>query len=153
MTAVRVLRPADERGSALLEVIVVGVALLVPLAYLGLAAATVQSGAFASSQAVREAARAFATAATPEQGRARAAAAVRLALGDHGFTAPADAVRVSCAGAPCLTPGSAVEVRLDWEVPVPWVPTIVGDGPASVRLSAEHRVPVDDYRRDAAWVG
>lgn len=149
MTVIRRAHGRDDRGSAILEVIVLGVAVLVPLAYLGLAAATVQSAAFAGSQAVREAARAFATSATAEQGRARAAAAARLALGDHGFTAPRHAVVVTCPAGPCLTPGSVVDVRLDWEVPVPWVPAIAGDGPASVRLTAAHRLPIDDFRRDA----
>lgn len=133
-------RRAQDRGSALLEVIVIGVAVLVPVAYLGLAAATVQSAAFAGSQAVREAARAFATAATASEGRARAAAAVRLALADHGLTAPADAVRIRCLGGPCLAPGSAVVVSMEWAVPLP---------PTSVTLSSEHRVPVDDFRGDA----
>ena len=111
-----------EDGSAVIEFIVVGVGVLVPMVYIVLSVMTVHAAAFASTQAVREAGRAFSTASTPGEGRARALAAARIAFRDQGMSLPAGALRVECADGPCLAPGSAVEVRLDWRVPLPWLP-------------------------------
>jgi hypothetical protein len=138
---------STDAGSAVLEFIVVGVGLLVPLVYLVLAVGTVQSAVFASSQAVREAGRAFGSAPTPEQGRIRAVTAASLALADHGLVLPRGSLRVACPAQPCLTPGSVVDVTLAWAVPLPWLPTQLSDGAAaSIPISATHRVPIDEYR-------
>ena len=140
---------SDDRGSALVEFLVVGVAVLVPVAYLALAATSVQAQVLAGTQAVREAGRAFSTSATTAEGRARAMAAARLAFLDHGIAPPADGLRITCVGGPCLSPGSAVDVRLAWSMPLPWVPLSDAEGPA-LSLGAEHVVPIDDYRADPA---
>jgi hypothetical protein len=65
---------------------------------------------------------AFSTAATPEDGRRRAVAAGRIAFADQGLDLPVGALEVTCPDAPCLTPGSVVQVSLDWRVPLPWLP-------------------------------
>ena len=136
-----------EAGSAVVEFVVVAVALLIPIAYLVPAAAAVQSAAFASTQAVREAGRAFSTAATEVDGRQRALAAARLAFSDHGLVLPPGSLRVTCPEGPCLTPGSVVAVDLAWSVALPWLPgSLDSDVPARVPVTATHRVPVDDLR-------
>jgi len=141
--------PQDETGSAVIEFIVIGVGILVPVVYLALAAMAVQRAAFASTQAVREAGRAFSTAATPELGRSRAIVAARLAFADHGLLLPSGALRLTCSDGPCLSPGSAVDVRLEWMVELPWVPAeLVEAGSAGVPIQASGRVPIDDYRGD-----
>lgn len=142
-------RARHDRGSALLEFIVVGVGILVPIAYLALTAAGVQSGAFASTQAVREAGRAFVTSATPVEGLARAQVAARLAFDDHGIDLPSDALQVTCTGGPCLAPGSTVLVQVEWQAALPWLPgDLAGAAPRVVPIRATHRVPVDDFRGD-----
>ncbi len=139
---------ADD-GSAAIEFIVLGIGLLVPLVYLAAAAATVQSAAFASAQAAREAGRAFSSSATPAQGRRLAVAAASLAFADHGLELPAGALRLACTDGPCLSPGSAVEVVLAWEVPLPWLPgSVAADVPARIPVEARQRVPIDDFRGD-----
>jgi len=142
-------RGAADRGSAAIEFIVLGVGLLVPLVYLASAAATVQAAAFASAQAVREAGRAFSSSATPEQGRRMAESAARLAFIDHGLELPGGAMRIACTDGPCLSPGSAVEVVLAWDVALPWLPgTMAADVPARIPVEARQRVPIDDFRGD-----
>lgn len=137
---------ASEAGSAVVEFIVIGIGVLVPLVYVVLSAMTVHTAAFASAQAVREAGRAFSTAVTASDGRKRALTAARLAFADHGLDLPDEALRLTCEG-PCLTPGSTVDVALDWRVPLPWLPaTLAEASAASVPVSAAHRVPIDDYR-------
>jgi hypothetical protein len=139
----------DDRGSAAIEFIVLGIGLLVPLVYVATAAATVQAAAFASAQAVREAGRAFSSSATPAQGRRLAESAARLAFVDQGLDLPPGAMRISCTDGPCLSPGSAVEVVMAWEVPLPWLPgTLAADVPARIPVEARQRVPIDDFRGD-----
>lgn len=137
-----------DRGSALLEVIVLGILVLVPVAYVVLAVAAVQSAAFASAQAVREAGRAFASAATPRAAAERAEVAARLALADQGFDLPRDALRLACFRGACLAPGSIVEVRLTWQVALPWLPATLGEQPVAIPIEAAQVVPIDDYRGD-----
>lgn len=142
--------PADG-GSAAIEFIALGIGLLVPLVYLASAAATVQAAAFASAQAVREAGRAFSSSATPAQGQRLAESAARLAFIDHGLELPGGAMRIACTDGPCLSPGSAVEVVLAWEVALPWLPgTVAADVPARIPVEARQRVPIDDFRGDVS---
>ncbi len=137
----------DQRGAAMIEFIVLGVGVIVPLAYLAISAVTVQAAAFASTQAVREAGRAFSAATTAREGRARALVAAQFAFADQGMELPADALRITCAEGECLAPGSVVDVDLAWSVPLPWLPgSLAADVPARVPIEATHRVPVDDYR-------
>lgn len=144
------MRPRQgDRGSALVEFLILGIGVLVPVGYLALAATSVQAEVLAGTQAVREAARAFATAPTVADGRARAVAAVRIAFADHGLPPPAAGVRIGCTHGPCLSSGSSVDARLSWSVPLPWVPLLVGSDAAPViPVSARHVVPIDDYRAD-----
>jgi hypothetical protein len=100
-------RRRSDEGSAVVEFIIVGIAVLVPMVYVVQCAMTVHAAALASSQAVREAGRAFSTAATEAQGRERASIAGRLAFADQGLALPPGALRVTCPDGPCLSPGSA----------------------------------------------
>jgi hypothetical protein len=141
----------SDRGSAMLEFIAVGVGVLVPLAYIVLAAGGVQAAVFASTQAVREAGRAYASAPSAEQAHARAWGAARMAFDDHGLELPAHALTVTCVAGRCLDPGTAVAIDLRWRVPVPWLPeTFAGSAPGLVPVHVRHVVPVDDYRGDPA---
>lgn len=124
------MRRAD--GSALVEAVLVGLALLVPVVYLVLAAAAVQRAAFAVTGAVRDAGRAYATAGSDAAGRARADAGVRVALSAAGVDVGPGDLTFACSPAPCAyAPGSAVVVRLRVRVALPWLP--VGGIPVSAR--------------------
>lgn len=140
-------RLGSDRGSAVLEFLGLGIGVLVPLAYVVLAAAGVQAAVFASTQAVREAGRAFVSASTTGEAHARAWGAARLAFDDHGLDLPQEALSISCSGGTCLAPGSVVTVQLAWQVPVPWLPeSLAGSAPGLVPVQVRHVVPVDDYR-------
>ena len=128
---------ADD-GTALLEVLVLGVGLLVPLLYAVVSVMSVQSASYAATSAAREAARAYVTAPTPAQGTARARAATRLVLADAGVAAVAP--RVRCVGG-CLQPGSRVDVTVSVWVPLPLVP-----GAPRISVVGAESMPVDSYR-------
>lgn len=127
----------DERGSAALEFVTVGLLLLLPLVYLVLVVAAVQAGALAAEAAARHAARVFVQ--EPDLGRAEAAAdeAVRFALSDFGVAEATSDVAISCAPGGCLEPGALVTVRVSVDIPLPLVPPVLpGDFPLAVTLEA-----------------
>ena len=128
----------DDAGTAILEVLVLGVGLLVPLLYAVVSVMSVQSASYAATSAAREAARAYVTSATPAQGSSRARAATRLVLADAGIAAVAP--RVRCVGG-CLTPGSRVDVTVTVAVALPLVP-----GAPTVTVVGAESMPVDRYR-------
>lgn len=133
------MRPRrDDEGAAVLEVLVLGTGLLVPLLYGVLSVMTVQSASFAATAAARESARGFVTATTAAEGAARARAATRLVLVDAGV--PVVVPRIRCAGT-CLTPGSRVDVTVAVDVPLPLLP-----GGPTVTVTGVESMPVDRYR-------
>ena len=137
----------DERGSAIVEFIVVMLLAVLPIAYLVIAVVRVQAATYAASQAVREAGRAFIQADGVGSARSTARSAAVLAFADQGFELPPSAVSFTCEHNPCLTPSSTVTVSLNWRVPLPLIPTSLSDGtPASVGIHADHLVTVDTYR-------
>ncbi len=139
-------RVRAERGSAVVEFVALGVLLLVPLVYLVVALARVQAGAFAVSQASREAGRAFVTAPAGEVAAARAQAAARISFEDHDFLDTGRLV-VACGSSPCLSPDARVRTTATVSVPLPLVPAFVrGAVPLAVPVSASHISTVDRFR-------
>ena len=128
----------DDQGAAVLEVLVLGTGLLVPLLYGVLSVMAVQSASFAATAAARESARGFVTASTAAEGAARARAATRLVLVDAGV--PVVVPQIRCAGT-CLAPGSRVDVTVTVDVPLPLLP-----GGPTVTVSGVESMPVDRYR-------
>ena len=98
----------DERGSAVVEFVVLGVLMLIPLVYLVMMLARVQAGSYAVSQAAREAGRAYVTAEAGDQAAGRAEAAARIAFLDHSFE-ESGRLAIACDGIPCLRPDGHVE--------------------------------------------
>jgi len=136
-----------ERGAAMVEFTFLAVLLLVPLAYIVVAAFTVQKAAFAVTAATREAGRAFVTADSAATADGRARAAADLAMRDQGLALPDGALRITCGGGECLTPGTAVTVDLEYAVSLPLVPHALGGRPlASIRVHGHHVEVVDPYR-------
>ncbi len=131
-------RLRDDDGSAVLEVLVLGTGLLVPLLYGVLSVMAVQSASFAATAAARESARGFVTASSAAEGAARARAAARLVLSDAGV--PVVAPRIRCAGT-CLAPGSRVDVTVAVDVPLPLLP-----GGPTVTVTGMESMPVDRFR-------
>ncbi len=138
---------SGDRGSAVIEFILIGVAVMAPMVYVINCALMLQSAVLASTQAGREAARAFSMPSTVPQARQRANAAARVAFSDQGFEFPISAMRITCVDGGCLEPGSSVVVDINWRVPLPWLPDSWSDD-ATVPVSSRQRVPIDDYRGD-----
>jgi hypothetical protein len=138
------LNSRSQRGAALVETILLGLILIVPLIWaLGVLGA-IQGGALAATAAAREAG--FDAARTADWGTANEAvdAAVAAAFQNQGLD-PADA-RVRWTSASNLARGGTVEVVVRFPVSVLRAP-LLGDvsGP-SVWVEARHVARIDLYR-------
>ena len=133
-------RPAEtdlDDGTAVLEVLVLGTGLLVPLLYAVISIMAVQSATYAATSAAREAARSYVTGAGTADAASRARAATRLVLADAGIAPTTPVVR--CVGG-CLVPGSRVDVTVTVEVALPLVP-----GGPTITVHGQESMPVDLY--------
>jgi hypothetical protein len=108
----------------------------------------VQRASYGATAATRAAGRAFIivpAGLTEDDARSRAYEAARLAMKDQGLELRPDELKISCDPA-CLEPGSTVTVRLDTEVPLPFIPEALGGERPAVHVSASHTEPYGDYR-------
>lgn len=118
------VRLADDAGSASLEFITAGMLLLIPLVYLIVTLATIQSAALATEGAARHAARVFVQAPDAQTGAQAAGRALELSLADHGVDPEQVELSISCSPNPavCLTRRGWVTVEVSARVPLPLVP-------------------------------
>jgi Flp pilus assembly protein TadG len=135
-----------ERGTAIVELVWLGILLLLPVVWVVLSVFEVQRGAFAVSGAARAAGRAYALAPTDALGQARAEAAARQALAEQGVGDLPLTVAVSCDGPDCHAPGTVVTVRIASRVDLPLLPEALGGGAPSFALDATHTVPIGTFR-------
>lgn len=136
----------DERGTAVVEFIVLGVVLLLPLVYLVMFLGRVQAGAYAATAAAREAGRAYVTATSGESAPGRAQSAARIAFEDQGFEDTGE-VTVTCNGSPCLRPEGRVLVSAQVTVPLPLIPAFArGVIPLQVPVTTTYVGTVDRFR-------
>ena len=139
------LRRRDS-GRAIVEFLVVGLLVLLPVMYFVVALSRVQAAAFAVSTASREAGRAFTTAATEDGAYPRAQGAAQISFEDYDFAADGT-LGLSCDGAPCLRPQGRVETVATVNVRLPLVPDLLsGAIPAFLPVSATHVATVDRFR-------
>ena len=140
------MRSCGEEGSAIVELVVLGVLMMVPLVYLVMSVGRVQAGSYAVTTAAREAGRAFVTAEEGEDAAGRARAAAGIAFADQGFDG-SGALEISCSTTPCLTPDARVETTARVTVPLPLIPAFARDVvPLEIPLSASHLSTVDRFR-------
>lgn len=83
----RLVRLRDERGSGIVEFVLLAVVIFVPLTYGVLAFSSVQRTVLAATDAARQAGRAIATADSPAQAVARATYAAELAAASQNVSA------------------------------------------------------------------
>jgi Flp pilus assembly protein TadG len=143
------MRPRrGERGSAIVEVVWLGILLLVPLLWIVVAVFEVQGGAFAVSSAARSAGRAFALAPDDASGQRAAEAAARQALDDQGLDDVAVDVTVTCTPYPtaCHSGTSIITVRVASRVVLPLMPDFLGGDKPSFHLDSTHTLPIGRYR-------
>ena len=114
-------RLRDDTGAAPLELVTVGVLLLVPLVYLVITLAVLQSAMFAAEGAARHAARLYVQADSVREADRAIERSLAITVDDHGIEPDAVAVTVGCSPAPndCLARGGLVTVGIRIDVPLP----------------------------------
>jgi Flp pilus assembly protein TadG len=142
-----VSRRRDQRGSALVEITWIGLLLMLPLLWIVLSIFQVQKGAFATSTAVRAAARAYALADNDVAGEQQARAVVHQALADQGVESGAQ-IDFSCTPYPhdCHSGTSVITVRIETAVDLPLLPDILGGGAPRFALHASETVPIGQFQ-------
>lgn len=134
----------DETGSASLEFIGAGVLLLVPLVYLIIALAQIQSHTFGVDAAARYATRVLAQ--NPATLDALGSNVTVIAQ-QYGLSPENIRVTVSCVDpGPCPAPGGLVTVTVTALSPLPLMPSfLTHSGGASVTLTASSTHRVSEY--------
>lgn len=141
-----------DGGAAVVEFVLLGVVLLVPLMYLVLALSAVQRSVYGVTQAAREAGRAYVT-GTAAAAAARADYAARLALADQGLPADGVEIRYAAADSDCaaagtqpwpLAPGAVFAVCVTRPLRVPAVPGFLTGGRTTV--TGRYLVHADEHR-------
>ena len=141
---------APDDGNAIVEFVFLAVLLMVPLVYVLLTVFRVQGAAYAVSSATREAGRVYATSDVIDEAGLRALVAARLVMRDSNLTLSARDLRISCSSDPCLAPGSRVNVVIEYDVSLPFLPRLFdGRTLASVQVTSRHLEVVDRYREAA----
>jgi Flp pilus assembly protein TadG len=149
VTRLRAVRARGDDGNALVEFVYLSLLLMIPLFYALLAVFQIQGAAFAVTEASRQAGRAFARADNADEGFARAAKAVDLALKDQGVSGTVQPV-FSCDPSPCdLSSGQRVDVRVSYTVSLPFLGTLLGKQ-AGIPVTGTHTEYVDRFKQDAA---
>lgn len=144
-------RHRDERGSAVVELVWLGILLLIPMVWILLSIFSVQRGAFGVSAAAQAAGRAYALAPTDSVGRARAEEAARLALADQGLEDAPLEITVTCRPFPdCHSGGSVITVRVATRVDLPLLPAVLGGGAPRFALDATHTLPIGQFQEVSA---
>lgn len=133
------LRPRD-RGGSLIESLLLGVVLLLPIAFVVVEFGEIQRAAIGISAASREGGRAFVTASSPSEANERAELAIRRVLSLHRLD-PGRSV-VSIDGR--LTRGGEVRVHVEYRTPKVPVP-LIGEIPG-ITLRSAHLEQVDRHR-------
>lgn len=137
-------RRGDD-GTAMLEFVYLSILLLVPLIYVLTTVFQVQRAAFGVTEAARQAGRAYATAASDDDGRARAAAAADLAMHDQGVGGSSP-LTVDAPEGP--SPGSVVRVRVQHLVPLPIIGGLfAGHVPPGIPVRATSTAVVDRFKQ------
>ncbi len=135
-------RTDGERGSAVVEMAVLGSAIFAVLVNLVVLFGTAQRAALATSAAAREAARVVVVSDSAPEADLRARAAVATAEANHGLTP--GSLRLSVTAPPAR--GRTVRVTVGTSVPVLRIPFLGRVGPAALPVEATQVMRVDPYR-------
>ncbi|WP_341580076.1 TadE family protein [Microbacterium schleiferi] len=129
----------EERGSASLEFLTVGLLMLVPLIYVVVALGQIQHQALGAEAAARHVARAISLSSDATSASSSASEVLSAVMAEYDLDASATSLSISCvpASVSCPTAGAAVRVSVATRVSLPFAPPVLGlDQIASVPVEA-----------------
>jgi len=145
-------RLRGDGGTAVVEFVLLGVLLLLPIVYAVLTALTVQRSAYALTAATREAGRVFAHEGGGASAYDHAYLAARVAMRDQGLDLEPAELRITCEPVECGTPGGHIQVSIDRQVPLPLLPAF-GQNTPSIAVHGRHDEVVDCFASGTAQGG
>lgn len=134
----------NQSGQAVIEALLLGLLLLVPLIWTLGVLSDLHRGALATTAAAREAGFDAAHASSMTQASAAVTRAVEQALTDQGLDPTAARVRWSAGSS--LVRGNAVEVEVAYPVTVLQAPLLGRVAGPSLWVRARHSVRIDPFR-------
>ncbi|GGC87208.1 hypothetical protein GCM10011512_12650 [Tersicoccus solisilvae] len=135
-----------DAGSAVIEFVVLGTLLLVPVVYFILSLGAVQAGSFAVVGAADQAAKTIALSEDPASAGGAAEAAAATTMGDFGFDRSAWTVDVACSAPGCEGAGARVTVRVRLTVPLPLAPAVGGSTLSAAAVESSSTEILGRYR-------
>ena len=138
-------RRGSDAGGAVVEFVVLGVVLLLPLTYVIVAVFRVQAASYGVAAASRDAGRAFVASESSSEAPDRARTAAAIVLADQHIELRDGDLDLGCTANPCLTPGASVTVRIGTTVDLPLLPSVLGGALPPISVEATHLEVVDPY--------
>lgn len=108
------VKSESQRGSAIVEFVLFGIATLMPITLLLTGIFALQRGSFTAQSAVREATRAFVLSQDDSSAFAAAQAASDQTFADAGL--PRVKVLITCTGSPCISPSNSVRISINFPI-------------------------------------
>lgn len=138
------MRTRRESGHALIEVMLLGLVLMVPIAWLLSVFAELHAAALGTSAAAREAGFEAARASDAASADLALTRLVEQSVEDHGLDPRR--VEVKWSPAPGWQRGGSIEVLITYEVPVFQAPLLGSVSEPAVSVTAAHVATIDRYR-------
>jgi hypothetical protein len=133
----------DERGQALIESLLLGMLLIIPIVWVLMVLADVHRSALATTSAAREAGFDAARSSDLSAAAESVERAAELALGNHGLDADESNVRWTAPDG--LERGARIEVYVAYPVPVVRLPFLGEVSGPSVWVRSTHIARVDPF--------
>ncbi len=130
-------RLSDASGNSIVEFTGLSVILLIPLVYLLLTCASMQSASFAADTLARQIARVYSVQDLAEGREARIGKIIAEVERDYGVEVDAGDISVTCPALSCPVAGEAVSVEVSLAVPIPGL-GVVGIDSSIVGVTGRH---------------
>lgn len=138
------MKTGRDEGHALVEAVLIGLLLVVPVVWLLSTLSTIHAAALATASAAREAGFEAARAADISAAKRGIAAASAEAMADHGLEP--DRATIRWAPDQSWARGGTIQIEVTYRVPVVAAPFLGTLGGPSIPVSAQHVARIDPYR-------
>lgn len=110
-----------------MEFIGLTIILLIPAVYLLVTISQLQGAGYAAVAASDQAAKTIGHSTNDSQAESRALRTVELTARDYQLNPETAQTTIHCSNTPCTTPGTTISVNVSIDVPLPLIPTFMGN--------------------------
>lgn len=127
----------NDEGSATVEFIGLSIILLIPAIYLLVTISQLQAAGYAAVAASDQAAKTIAFTADHTQAQSAAINTVHLTAENYRLDPATTDTTIKCSNTPCDTPGTQITVNVSIHVPLPLIPTFLGNQTRIATMEAD----------------